>query len=77
MPWACACPLHGLDRGLRVPQVVEGVEDAEDVHAVLDGKLAEPLDDVVGVVPVADDVLAAEKHLERRLQRFLIAQALP
>ena len=56
--------LHGLDRGLEVPQVVEGVEDAEDVHAVLDGELAELLDDVVRVVAVADDVLPAQQHLQ-------------
>ena len=71
--------LDGLDGGLEVPEVVEGVEDAEDVHAVLDGELAELLDDVVRVVAVADDVLAAEEHLEGRLLEALLelAEALP
>ncbi len=71
--------LDGLDRGLEVPEVVECVEDAEDVHAVLDGELAELLDDIVRVVAVADDVLAAEEHLEGRLLEALLelAKALP
>ena len=52
--------LHGLDGRFEVSQVVDGVEDAEDVHPVLDGELAELLDNIVRVVAVADDVLAAE-----------------
>ena len=52
--------LDGLDGGLEVAQVVDGIEDAEDVHSVLDGELAELLDNIVRVVAVADDVLAAE-----------------
>ena len=59
-------------------RVVEGVEDAEDVDAVLRGELDEAAEDVVGVVPVAEDVLAPEEHLEGRLAPGLdLAQALP
>lgn len=53
----------GLEGGFEVSGVVEGIENAEDVHAVLDGAVAEFVDDVVGVVAVADGVLAAEEHL--------------
>ena len=56
--------LDEADGGLHVAEVVEGVEDAEDVHAVLDGEADELLEDVISVVAVGDDVLAAEEHLE-------------
>ena len=71
--------LDGFDGGLEVAKVVDGVEDAEDVHAVLNRELAELIDDIVGVVAVAYDVLAAEQHLEGRLLEALLelAQALP
>jgi hypothetical protein len=59
--------------------MAQGVEDAEDVHAVLDGPVAELVDDVIGVVAVADGVLAAEQHLGRRLLEPLLdfAETLP
>ena len=71
-----------LDRrggGLVVADVVEGVEDAEDVHAVLRRLVDEPAHDVVAVVTVADEVLAAQQHLQRRAHDVLLdeAQALP
>ena len=71
--------LDGADGHLEVAVVVEGVEDAEDVHAVLDGEGDEALEDIVGVVLVAEDVLAAQEHLERGLLRVGLdeAQALP
>ena len=58
--------LHGLHRDLHVARVVEGVEDPKDVDP-LTGRFADELaDDVVGVVPVADEVLSPQQHLERR-----------
>ena len=56
--------LGGLDGLLQVPHVVEGVEDADDVDAVLNGLAAEGVHHVVGVVLVAQDVLAPEEHLQ-------------
>jgi hypothetical protein len=68
VPWA-----------LQVSEVVERVEDAEDVDAVNGAALDEFLDEVVGVMPVAEDILAAEQHLLRRVRhrRFQAADALP
>ncbi|VGP43818.1 hypothetical protein SB01124_04112 [Klebsiella quasipneumoniae subsp. quasipneumoniae] len=68
-----------LQGGLHVARVVHGVEDAEDVHAVFDGALHEAFDHVVGVVTVAEQVLAAEQHLQRGLRHrlFQLAQADP
>ncbi len=59
--------------------VVHGVEDAEHVHAVFDGALDEALHHVIGVVAVAEQVLAAEQHLQRGLRHglFELAQADP
>ena len=68
-----------LQGGLHVARVVHGIEDAEDVHAVFDGALHEALHHVVGVVAVAEQVLAAEQHLQRGLRHrlFQLAQADP
>jgi hypothetical protein len=66
VPWAWArVAAHRLQGGLHVARVVHGVEDAEDVHAVFDGALHEALHHVIGVVAVAEQVLAAEQHLQR------------
>ncbi len=74
-----AVAAHRLQGGLHVARVVHGVEDAEDVHAVFDGALHEAFDHVVGVVTVAEQVLAAEQHLQRgfRHRLFQLAQADP
>ena len=74
-----ACLLDRRRRGLEVARVVQGIEDAEDVDAVL-GRLGhEAPHDVVAVVPVADQVLTAQQHLERRAVHVVAydAQAFP
>ena len=71
--------LDGRDDDFEVAVVVQGVEDPEDVHAVGGRPLDEGLGDVVGVVAVADQVLAAQQHRERGLLDVLLqdADALP
>jgi len=56
--------LGRADGAFEVTDVVERIKDADDVDAVFDGLLDELLDDVVGVMAVAQDVLTAEKHLQ-------------
>jgi hypothetical protein len=70
---------HRLHRMADVAQVVEGVEDAEDVHPVLGGLVDEAIDHRVFVVPVAEQVLPAQQHLQARVgqQAAEGAQALP
>jgi hypothetical protein len=48
--------------GLEVAVVVEGVEGAEDVHAVFAGAVHEGVGHVVGVVAVAHQVLGPQQH---------------
>ena len=48
--------LHGIGH---VTRVVQGVKDAEDIDSVLDGQLGEFVDDIIRVVLVAQDILAA------------------
>ena len=55
---------HRLDGQLQVGQPVEGVEDAEQVDARLGRFLDERLDDVVGIVRVADGAGGPQQHLE-------------
>ena len=68
--------VHG---GADVAQVVEGVENADDVHAVLHRGPDEAAHRVVGVVMVAQQVLAAQEHLELGVLQMGLdgAQALP
>ena len=74
-----AVAAHCLQGGLHIARVVHGVEDAEHVHAVFDGALNEALHHVIGVVAVAEQILAAEQHLQRGLRHglFQFAQADP
>ena len=71
--------LGGLDGLLQIADVVEGVEDADDIDAVLHALAAEGVHHVVCVVLVAQNVLAAEQHLQLRVLHVLAdgAQALP
>ena len=55
---------HRLDRYLKVAQVVHGVEDTEHVHAVVRRFLYKRLDHVIRIVAVAEQVLAAQQHLD-------------
>ena len=68
-----------LQGGLHVARVVHGIKDAEDVHTVFDGALHKALHHVIGVVAVAEQVLAAQQHLQRGLghRLFQLAQADP
>ena len=74
-----ASALHCIERRLQVPGVVQGIEDPEDVHAVLHRAVTEGAHPVVRVVAVADGVLAAEEHLGGGVleARFDLAQAQP
>ena len=57
--------LHGLINGnLQIAHIVQRVKDADDVDAVLHRVLHEFADHIVGVVLIAQDVLAAQEHLE-------------
>ncbi len=64
--------LHGAGH---VAGVVEGIEDAEDVHAVLGRLLDELLDDHVLVVAVAEEVLPAQQHLQLGIGHQLAERA--
>ena len=71
--------LDGLQRHQEVTRVVQCVEDTEDVDAVDGHALDALLDDVVGVVAIAEDGLAAQQHLVRGVRHRLLelAHALP
>ncbi|GAS64468.1 hypothetical protein NGUA38_03067 [Salmonella enterica] len=74
-----AVAAHRLQGGFHIARVVHGVEDAEDVHAVFHRAFDEALHHVIGVVAVAEQVLAAQQHLQRGFGHgfFEFAQAQP
>ena len=71
--------LDGLQRHHEVARVIQRIEDAEDVDAIDGHALDTLLDDVVGVVAIAEDGLAAQQHLVRGVGHCLLelAHALP
>ena len=71
--------LGGLDGLLQIAHIVERVENADDIDTVFDGLTAEGVHHIVGVVLVAQDILAAEEHLQLGLGQtcLQLAQALP
>ena len=71
-------PLHRFLHGhLQVPQIIEGVEDADHVDAVGDAALHELAHHVVGIVLVAQQVLAPQEHLQLRVGHFRLDPAQP
>ena len=70
----------GRPNGRRhVANIIQGVEDAEDTHAVFNRQADELFHHVVGVMAVADQILSAQKHLQRGLGHVRLerAQAFP
>ncbi|MNQ73741.1 hypothetical protein D3C85_884840 [compost metagenome] len=70
---------HRFDGHAQVTHVVHGVEDTEHVDAVDRGLGDEGFDHVVAVVAVAQQVLAAQQHLQAgvRQRGAQLAQTLP
>ena len=69
--------LGRLEGRLDVAEVVEGVENSQDVDAVLDGQLNKLFDDVVMVMLIAEQILAAKQHLQLRVRHGLADAAQP
>ncbi|CQI67154.1 Uncharacterised protein [Salmonella enterica subsp. enterica serovar Typhimurium str. DT104] len=74
-----AVAAYCLQGGFHIARVVHGIEDAEHVHAVFHCPLNEAFHHVIGVVAVAEQVLAAQQHLQGSLRHgfFELAQAQP
>jgi hypothetical protein len=68
-----------LHRGLEVPRVVQGIEDAEDIDPSDRRPLHEGMHQIVGIVAIPEQVLAAQQHLvpSPGHGRLEPAQALP
>ena len=68
-----------LYRRLEVPEIVQRVENPEDIDAVDRTALDELLHQVVSVMAVAENILAAKQHLLWRIRHggFQAANALP
>ena len=56
---------RGAYGGLDVPKIVHRIEYAKDVDSVCGCAFHKALDDIVGIVPVTENVLAAKQHLKR------------
>src|SRR5262249_31496863 len=70
---------NSLQGAAQITDVVEGVEDPKDIHAVLGRLSDEAIDDSILVVAIAEQILAAEKHLEPSVRHEFAkgTQALP
>jgi len=47
--------------------VVQGIKDAKDAHAIFNRQAYETLPHVVSIMPVANQILAAKEHLQGSL----------
>ena len=47
-----------------IADIVQCIEDTKDVNAIRRGPLDESFQHIVGIVPISDQVLTAEQHLE-------------
>ena len=67
------------DRRLQVAHVVHRIKDAKYVDAVESRALYKFVHDVVGIVPVTENILTAKQHLLGRIGHcgFEFAYALP
>jgi len=70
---------HGLDRMVDIAHVVHGIKHTEHIDAVNHTTLDKLVDHVIGIMPIAQNVLAAKQHLLRRVghRRFQQAQPFP
>jgi len=68
-----------VNRDLDVTEVIQSVENAQDVDAILDRVADEQPDHLIRVMTVAEDVLAPKQHLELGVGNVFFdqAQALP
>jgi hypothetical protein len=66
--------LHSL---LKISGVVERVEDPDDVDAVFDRLLDEAVQNVIRIVFITQDILAAQQHLQLRIGKRLSQRAKP
>ena len=71
--------LDAFHRLLDIARIVQRVEHAENIHTVFAGQRDKTLHDIIGIVLVAEQILAAKQHLERSLLADLLdlAQTLP
>ena len=71
--------LDGFERHLQVAHIVHGVEHTKYIDAVDGGPLDKFCHHVIGVMAVAQDILAPEQHLLGRVRHglFQLADALP
>ena len=63
-----------LDRGFKVADIVERVENTDDVDAVVNRFFDEVLHCIVRIVAVAEHILPTEKHLELGVRHIFADQ---
>ena len=61
--------LYGTGAIAHVIDIVQSVEDTEDIDAVLVRTGNEAVDDIGGIMAIANEVLTAHEHRERSLGR--------
>ena len=62
-----ACFQRRFDGGLHVPDIVHGIENAENIDARVGRPLDKRLHDIVRIITVAHYILPAQQHLETSL----------
>jgi hypothetical protein len=69
--------VHGRNAGLQVAHVIECVEDAKDIDAIPRRLLDKLADDSVIKVPMVNQILAAQQHLQSGLGKQFAVRPQP
>ncbi len=70
---------RGFDRRSHVAEIIHGIEDTENIDTIGRGAFDEGSHDIIGIVVVADHVLATQEHLKTGFGhgRAQLTQAFP
>ncbi len=63
---------HGC---LEVAHVIHRIEDTEDIHPVVSGAFDKSFDNIISIVTIAEQILAAQQHLHARVGHGSLEQA--
>src|SRR3989337_492822 len=66
-----------LDSSLDVPEVVQGIKYPDNINAVFNSTFNKLFYYIVRIVPVSNQVLSPEQHLERCMWHMLFQKSYP
>ena len=60
----CAGFFGDAHRNFEIADIIQGIEDADDANAIMDGPFDKFSHDIVSIVVVTENILTAQQHLD-------------